>query len=141
MRLRMFAKFQVKEKFCSRDMGSNGVKRGQKWSFWGFLENQPNNLFHFRLERRYYESSYVGKVSSPGKVLFLRYGVKWGQRGSKIEFLEISSKTSLTIQFIFVIKEDIMSLHMCFKFQVQENLCSTDMGSNVVRRGQKQSFL
>ena len=51
-----------------------------------------------------------------------------GKRGSKMGFFDIFSKTALTILFIFSQIEDIVVLHMCAKFQVQENFCSSDMG-------------
>ena len=43
-------------------------------------------------------------------------------------FFDIFSKTALTILFIFQQKKDIVVLHMCAKFQVQENFFPQDMG-------------
>ena len=51
------------------------VKRGQKWSFLGFSQNDCNNLVHSHGESSY-KSTYVCQVSSPRKYLFPRYGVK-----------------------------------------------------------------
>ena len=58
-----------------------------------------------------------------------------GQKGSKMRFFEIFSKTALKILFIFIQKEDIIVLHVCAKFQVRENFCSRDMGQKGVKNG------
>ena len=50
-------------------------------------------------------------------------GSNGGQKGSKKGDFEIFSKTSLTIWFHLLVKEDLIILHMCAKFQVQANLC------------------
>ena len=63
MCLHMCAKFQVQAKFCSQYMGSKGVKKGV---FWDFLKNDCNNLVHSPVESRYYKSTFVCRVSSPG---------------------------------------------------------------------------
>ena len=57
--LRRCAKFQVQAIFRSRDIGSNGVKRGQKCSFGDFLQNYPSDLVLSSGEERYYDSTYV----------------------------------------------------------------------------------
>ena len=56
-------------------------------------------------------------------------------------FFDIFSKTALTILFNFLQIEDIVALHMCAKFQVQENFCSPDMGSKEVKKGGFRGFL
>ena len=58
-----------------------------------------------------------------------------GQKGSKMSFFEIFSKTALTIWFIFIQKEDIIVLHVCAKFQVRINFRSQNMGSKGVKNG------
>ena len=58
-----------------------------------------------------------------------------GEKGSKMRFFEIFSKTAHTIWFIFIQKEDIIVLHVCAKFQVRENFCSRDMGQKGVKMG------
>ena len=63
-------------------------------------------------------------------------GVKRGQNGVFLDF----SKMIVTIWFILLLKVDIISLHLCVKFQVQANIFSRDMGSNRAKRGQKLSY-
>ena len=58
-----------------------------------------------------------------------------GQKGSKMRFFEIFSKTAPAISFILIQKEDIIVLHVCAKFQVRINFCSRDMGSKGVKNG------
>ena len=45
----------------------------------------------------------------------------------------IFSKTALTIWFLLLVKEDIIILHMCAKFQVQVNSGSRDIGVKKVK--------
>ena len=52
----------------------------------------------------------------------------------------IFSKTSLTIWFLLLVKKDIVILHMCTKFHVQEKPSSRDIGVKGVKRGQKWGF-
>ena len=61
---------------------------------------------------------------------FLIYRVKWGSKGVKNEFFVIFSKTSKPILFHLLVKEDIIILRMCAKFQVQTIFCSQDVRSN-----------
>ena len=65
----------------------------------------------------------------------------WGKMGSKKRVFAIFSKMAQTISFIFLHKEDIVVLHMCAEFQVQENFCSPDMGSKGVKKGGFRGFL
>ena len=56
-------------------------------------------------------------------------------------FLKVFSKSIRKISFHLLGKKDNTSLHMCAKFQVQENFCSPDMGSKGVKKGGFRGFL
>ena len=56
-------------------MGKKWVKIG---GFREFRQKYLNDLVHFLRERKYYSITYAGKVSSPERYWFLRYGLKWG---------------------------------------------------------------
>ena len=60
-------------------------------------------------------------------------GVKRGQKGVKMGFFGILRKTSSTIWFHLLLKEGIIVLHMCAKFQVQVNSGSRDIGAKGVK--------
>ena len=61
----------------------------------------------------------------------------WGKKGVKNGGFGIFSKTSVTIWFHLLEKEDIIILHMCAKLQVQTIFCSRDRGSNGGQKGSK----
>ena len=58
-------------------------------------------------------------------------GVKRGSKRVENRFFEIFSKNIGTIWFFLLGKVDIMSVHVCAEFQVQANLLSRDMGSDM----------
>ena len=63
-------------------------------------------------------------------------GSNGGQKGSKwvkMGFFGILRKTSWTIWFLLLVKEDIIILHRCAKFQVQVNFGSRDIGVKKVK--------
>ena len=64
-----------------------------------------------------------------------------GEKGSKMRFFEIFSKTAHTIWFIFIQKEDIIVLHVCAKFQVHKNFSSRHIGKKGVKSGGIRLFL
>ena len=115
--------------------GGKGVKNGV---FEDFLEKECNDFVHFPSERSYYEFTYMCQVSSPGKILFPRYGVKWGQKWG---IFWIFCKSNEHIWFVLLQKEGIIRLHVCAKFQVQVTFCSRDMGSKGVKIGVFFDFL
>ena len=59
----------------------------------------------------------------------------WGQKGSKMGVFGNFSKLSLTIWFHLLEKKDIICLHVCAKFHVQEKNIPQDMGSKGVKKG------
>ena len=120
--------------------GQMGVKMGQKRVFRNFLKNCWTDSVPSPREGRYHHSTYSCQVSSPYNFSFPIYRTKWGSKGVKNEFFVIFSKTSKPISFHLLVKEDIIILRMCAKFQVQTIFCSQDMGSNRVKMNQKLSF-
>ena len=56
-----------------------------------------------------------------------------GKRGSKMGVFGIFSQTALTIWSLLLVKEDIIILHMCAKFQVHVNSGSRDIGVKKVK--------
>ena len=57
----------------------------------------------------------------------------WGKKGVKNGGFGIFSKTSVTIWFHLLVKEDIIILHMCAKSQVQAIFLTLDIGLNDLR--------
>ena len=86
----------------------------------------------------------VNKVTEPDfrkKKFFSR---KWGKRAKnspKSFLFEVFSETALTILFFFAEEEDIIVIHTCTKFHVQEKSGSRDMGSKGVKNGGFRDFL
>ena len=64
-----------------------------------------------------------------------------GQKGVEMTFLGIFSETPLRILFVFTEKEDLIVIHTCTKFHVQEKSGSRDMGSKGVKNGGFRDFL
>ena len=64
-------------------------KKGQNGGFRDFFENDSNDFVHYLREKRQYNIRHVCKVSSPGKLQFLKYGIKGGK---KCWFSDISRK-------------------------------------------------
>ena len=65
----------------------------------------------------------------------------WGQKGSEMGVFCIFSKPIMMIWFHLLGKEDVISLHMCGKFHVQEKNIRRDMGSKGVKNGGFRQFL
>ena len=64
----------------------------------------------------------------------------WGKRGSNAKFFAIISKTICTMWLIFTEKVDIIALHRLGKFQVQNDVCSRDMGEIAIRNESFRDF-
>ena len=63
-----------------------------------------------------------------------------GEKGSKMGFFGHFLKIYEWIWFILLVKEEIIILHRCTKFQVQANFRSRDIGSIGGQNGSKMVF-
>ena len=109
-----------KQNSGSRDIGEKGVKNVFSRDFLG---NFSNNLV---LQKKDIILSHVCLQNFKSrKILVLEI---WGQKGSKMGYFRIFLKNNEQIWFDFRLKEDIIALHVCGNFQVQNNFGSRYMG-------------